>query len=278
MKKIALLAGMLALTSLAQAQVMSSAEVKLRGDTANVFARYERVWAAYQLQATTAQYDAGDAVAAVEPPAQASSIFSVYKLKPVDRADRTVQFAATEGAKTVLCISTVLKNADELAGLSQGMRQAGAGFASNCQPSTLVGNPPFPGTYQLRKPVTALAAQTLIDKDAAERAAQQAVAGTITFALPQGRLLNFRTGVNTSSETDYAVLNNTAGEPWGAQVTTVTGPFGAVLSGCDLVAPTGSCILAVNFSPTSAGKFYGSVAIKTSTDVTLVIRLLGVSP
>ncbi len=277
MKKIfGLLIALSCTTSMAA--IPRVAEINWHTDIANVFSRYNHAWAAYQLQATTALYDTGQVVVAAGVPAQTSDLFANYPLQPLARSDRTMQLYGANGTAVTLCATVIPKNAEDLAGIVRGMADANASWGNGCEAASLVGQPPLPGSYQLLKSVTAVAAEQLLEKDAAERAAQQAVANVITFTLPTGKLLDYHAAVNAVSGAEYATLTNTSGAPWSLTVSQVTGPFVASLTACDLVAPTGTCMVGVTFNPTALGKFYGTVSLLTSEGDTLVLRMLGYSP
>lgn len=253
-------------------------QTRVHADVSNVFTRLERAWAAYQLKATTALYDGGDVVVAAAAPTQEQDLFNPYRLQPGAREDRSFQLTQANDVAVTLCVNSVVKNSDELNGFLQGMRQSGAQFATgDCQAATLNGNIGFPAQVFARKVVTAKRAAELIAKDSAERAAQQAVADTITFALPDGKLLNFTAQPNQSSSDAAAVLGNSSGAVWQANAQVVDGPFSVSTVGCEAVAPTGSCVLNVSFHPTATGKFTGHVRVTTVAGKDLILRLAGTS-
>lgn len=276
MRKALTLLAMALLPALATAQ--SVGETRMRADTANVFTRLERAWAAYQLKATTAQYDAGDIVTPAAAPATPADLFNPYRLQPATRDDRSFSVTQVDGVNATVCLSSVVRSADELSGFMLGMRQSNAQVAaSDCTTGTLNATVSFPAQVFARKPVVAKRAAELIAKDAAERAAQAAVADNITFALPAGKLLDFTATQGQSSDEKVVVLNNTAAEAWSASVAVVDGPFTARLAGCEAVAPMGSCMLYIAFSPTAVGKVTGHVKVTTSTAKDLILRLAGVA-
>lgn len=276
MRKALTLFAMALLPALATAQ--SVGETRLRADTTNMFTRLERAWAAYQLKATTAQYDVGDIVTPAAAPATMADLFNPYRLQPAARDDRSFNVVQVNGVNATVCVSSYLRSADELSGFMLGMRQSNAQVAaSDCTAGTLNAAVSFPAQVFARKPIVAKRAAELIAKDAAERAAQAAVADTITFGLPAGKLLDFIATQGQTSDEKAVALTNSSGELWSASVVVLDGPFTARLVGCEVVGPTGTCGLYVAFSPTAVGKATGHVKVTTSTGKDLILRLAGVA-
>jgi hypothetical protein len=286
----------------------SLAETNMRTDIANGFTRYAKAWSAYQLQATTAQYDVGDLVFATSAPSQASELFSAYKLTPLGKEPRTFRTLAASETSIRVCVTATIKNNDQLNGFIQGVRDAKASLASaTCELATLNRTIVFPTQISAIRTVDAVRARELIALDAAERAAQAAVADTVTFSLPAGKLLDFSTQAGQTSGWQTAYLYNNTGVPdtcdkgngngngnghghgygnacgqgriqgenWSLSEPQVTGPYIASLSGCSLLNAGEGCALYVAFKPTTTGKQRGYVSVTTSTGKKLTIRVGG---
>lgn len=266
----------LALTPLTSS-AESARETPIRVDIATGFTRFERAWAAYQLKATSAQYDAGLATSAAAAPALPADLFSPYRLSPPLQNARLFALVVPSGTNARVCATVSLQNRDQLSGFVAGMHAVGASVvAADClTPASINSALAFPVQISAAKPVAATRAQALISKDAAERAAQTAVSGTVTFGLPSGNLLDFTATVGASSGPQGAALGNASGALWSLMGPVVDGPFTASYAGCNLVGPGGSCGVYVTFAPTSVGKLEGHVSITTDTGVTLVLRLNG---
>jgi hypothetical protein len=254
-----------------------------RTDIATGFARYERAWAAHQLARTSAQYDVGDEVAAGPVPASQEELFSAYRFTPVAKPERSIEPVAemvnADGTRVRLCLSATLRNPDELAGFLQGLTRAKAGLASSsCQPGALASGFAYPVQLHAYKTVRATRAAAFIERDQAERAAQAAVADTIGFALPEGKLLDMSAAVGQASTVRTAVLQNTSALPWSLTEAPVAAPFSAALDGCVNLPPGATCTLTVMFSPVASGRFMEAVTLTPVSGKTLSLRVGGTAP
>jgi hypothetical protein len=251
-----------------------------RTDVSAGFARYERAWAALQLGVTSGQYDIGDEVTAAAMPTSQATLFTAYRLTPSALPDRTMQTLVepgnADGSRVRVCLSATLRTAAALDGFLQGMRQAGASLAtSTCQPGAISSSFAYPVQLHAYKVVRAMRAVSFIERDQAERAAQAAVADTIGFTLPEGKLLNMAAQPGAHSG-DYGVyLHNNSALPWALASANVGAPFTATVSGCENVLPGTSCLLTVSFSPTSTGRFMDFVTVTPVAGKTLSIRVGG---
>lgn len=255
-------------------------ELRWRVEVSSLFARHERAWASYQLKGATDQYDTFALASAKSLPSLLSGLFESYKIVPASRSDATMSLVSTNGTDTVLCLEAVLKSANEFSGFVKGVERAGASWAtSSCAPGALGTGLTFPLRVYARKAIAATRAKALIDKDTAERAAQAAVASTIAFTLPNGKLMDFSTAANTTTAVQTVTLTNRTTGAWSLSTPVVTGPFTASYSGCTLVLPGLSCSVRVAYSPTAAGKHYGTVSVPVAlAGKTLVLRTLGRTP
>lgn len=274
-----LVSAMLPLTApLAHAE--SAATTVWRSDVSASFSRYERAWAAYQLGVTSHQYDIGDVVTAAPMPTSQGTLFSVYRLTPAQLDVRSLQTLVEpsnpDGSKVRVCLTATLRTAADLDGFLQGLRFAGAGLAtSDCQAGLLSAGFSYPVQLHAYKVVRAVRAVSFIERDQAERAAQAAVADTIGFTLPDGKLLDMAAKTGASSG-DYSVtLHNNSAMPWALGSANIGAPFSASVVGCADVFPGMTCTLTVSFSPTSAGRFMDFVTVTPVAGKTLSIRVGG---
>jgi hypothetical protein len=278
MKIIAALAIICAFSPVSADTGPSSMETVWRTDISNGFARHSQAWADYQLRATQALYNKGDVVEPAPLPSQVSELFTTFKLRPLLKPERTFSVRNASALQASVCVSATLYQPKQLAGFVAGVAQASALYATNeCQRATLNSQLTLPTLVYAFKVVSAKAAQSVIEKDQSERAAQAAVAGTIAFARPVGNLMDFDAAEGGVSEEKTAVLSNTSGFPWGLATPTFTGPFVGNAGSCSQVAPTGNCLLNITFTPTQLGGQLGSVTLTTSTGHTLILRLRGVA-
>lgn len=276
----ALLMGVLFPMTAPLARAESSATTVWRADTSASFARYERAWAAYQLGVTSHQYDIGDIVTTGPMPTSQGALFSAYRLTPAQSEGRSLQTLAEpsnpDGSKVRVCLTATLRTAADLDGFLQGLRQVGAALATNdCQAGVLSSSFTYPVQLHAYKVVRAMRAVSFIDRDQSERAAQGAVADTIGFTLPDGRLLDM-TAKTGGSSGDYSVtLYNNSSMPWALGSASVGAPFSASVVGCADVFPGMTCTLTVSFSPTTAGRFMDFVTVTPVAGKTLSIRVGG---
>jgi hypothetical protein len=273
-----MLLGALLATPLVQAE--AAATTVWRTDVSAGFARYERAWAAYQLNVTSHQYDVGDIVAAAARPDSNQSLFSVYRLTPAQLPGRSmwtvVEPSNPDGSRVRICFSATLGKATDLDGFLQGLRKSGASLATAaCQPGVLNAGFIYPVQLHAYKVVRAMRAVSFIERDQAERAAQAAVADTISFTLPEGNLLDMTAKVGQSSGDFTVVLQNTSELPWALGSANVAAPFTAAVAGCAEVLPGMSCTLTVSFSPTAVGRFMNFVTLVPVEGKTLSIRVGG---
>ena len=276
----ALLVGALFPMTAQLAKAESAATTVWRADVSANFARYDRAWAAYQLGVTSHQYDIGDVVTAAPIPTSQGSLFSAYRLTPAQLEGRAMQIRVEpdnpDGSKVRVCLTATLRTAAELDGFLQGMRQARAALAtSDCQAGVLSSGFTYPVQLHAYKVVRAMRAVSFIERDQAERAAQWAVADTIGFTLPDGKLLDMTAKTGASSG-DYSVtLHNNSTLPWALGSAKVGAPFSASVIGCAEVFPGMSCTLTVSFSPSATGRFMDFVTVTPVNGKTLSIRVGG---
>lgn len=277
---VALLVGGLFPLSAQLAKAESAATTVRRSDVSASFSRYERAWAAYQLGASSHQYDIGDVVTAAPPPTSEGTLFSVYRLSPAQLEGRSIQTRVEpgnpDGTKVRICLSATLRSAADLDGFLQGMRQAGAGLATNdCQAGMLSSGFTYPVQLHAYKVVRAMRAASFIERDQAERAAQAAVADTIGFTLPDGKLLDMTAKTGATSGGYSVTLHNNSSMPWALGSASVGEPFSAAVVGCADVFPGMTCTLTVSFSPTVTGRFMDFVTVTPVQGRTLSIRVGG---
>lgn len=262
------------------AHAESAATTVWRTDVSASFARYERAWAAYQLAATGHQYDIGDIVTSAARPVSEGELFSRYRLMPAARAGRAMQTvtepANPDGSKVRLCMSATLQGPADLDGFLQGLKIAGAALATaSCQPGTLSAGFAYPVQLHASKVVRAMRAVSFIERDQSERAAQAAVADTIGFTLPEGKVLDMAAQPGASSGDFTVTLHNNSGMAWALGSASIGAPFSASVSGCAEVLPGMSCMLTVSFSPNSTGRFMDFVTVTPAAGKTLAIRVGG---
>lgn len=262
------------------AQAENVATTVWRTDVSASFSRYERAWAAYQLAVTGHQYDIGDTVAAAAVPASEAGLFTAYRFTPAPKEGRSMstvtETSNPDGSKVRICLSATLRAPADLDGFLQGIKKAGASLATaTCQPGALSAGFGYPVQLHAYKVVRAMRAVSFIERDQAERAAQAAVADTIGFALPAGKVLDMAAQPGGSSGDFPVTLQNTSSEPWTLSDANVGAPFTASLSGCADVLPGMTCSMSISFSPTSTGRFMDFVTVTPVAGKTLSIRVGG---